>query len=63
MKNTLKNTLKKTSKFHLISLVGTILSFIALVITLVTMNFLAAQIVLGVAVVFFLATIFSAKQK
>ncbi|WP_295073972.1 hypothetical protein [Ruminococcus sp.] len=59
----MKNTMKKTSKVHLISLIGTIISFIVLVISLVTQSFLMAQIVLGIACVFCVATFLTAKQK
>lgn len=52
----MKNTVKKTSKLHLISLIGAIISFLILVISLVTQSFLMAQIVLGVVCVFCIAT-------
>ncbi|SEH50399.1 hypothetical protein SAMN02910265_01037 [Ruminococcus flavefaciens] len=59
----MKNTMKKTSKVHLVSLIGTIISFLILVISLVTQSFLMAQIVLGVVCVFCVATFLTAKQK
>ncbi|WP_295066573.1 hypothetical protein [Ruminococcus sp.] len=58
----MKNTMKKTSKVHFISLIGAVISFLILIISLITQSFLMAQIVLGVVCVFCLAAGLTAKR-
>ncbi|MCR4639911.1 hypothetical protein [Ruminococcus sp.] len=55
--------MKKASILHLISMIGAALSFLLLIIAIVTKSYLMAQIVFGIACVFSVATVLTANKK
>ena len=55
--------MKKASILHLISMIGAALSFLILIIAIVTKSYLMAQIVFGIACVFSVATVLTANKK
>lgn len=55
--------MKKASILHLISMIGAALSFLILIIAIVTKSYLMAQIIFGIACVFSVATVLTANKK
>lgn len=55
--------MKKASILHLISMIGAALSFLILIIAIVTKSYLMAQIVFGIACVFCIATALTSKKE
>jgi hypothetical protein len=55
--------MKKISILFLIALIGTIASVLTLIIAIATQSFLLAQIALGIACVFFVATALTSNKK